>query len=372
MLFRNSNAVLGCVIYPKGLLKLTEGRNAKRRKTRTKTTRRRADKNDDLNELFRIFIDIKEAEGRSKPTLDQHRNGFESFLRFLEVRGITPKASNISKEVIRDFIRYLSNEAVRFDGHKYKSEGEKTVGFKTKTINHRLKTLKTFYKTLCDEEYLRDNPTTTIKTLRNVEEEIDILTVDELRQLFNTPDQRAFAEFRDYVLMNFLLDAMCRISEALSVTEDNFDFSGNAVTFYAQDTKAKKARTVPIEARTCKLIKELIEENREDFDSPYVFLTNYGEQMERNHFRKRLYMYANRAGISKQVHPHLFRHTSATMFLEAGGDLRHLQILLGHSDLRMVVRYTHLSERSLTKQHQKHSAINSVIGKLNKSRKIKR
>lgn len=109
-----------------------------------------------------------------------------------------------------------------------------------------------------------------------------------------------------------------------------------------------------------------------DFDSDYIFLTNYGEQLTRDHFRKRLNGYAKGAGITKKVHPHLFRHTAATMFLESGGDIRHLQLLLGHTDLRMVLRYTHLSKESLINQHEKYSAMNQITGKLNKPRKIKR
>lgn len=60
------------------------------------------------------------------------------------------------------------------------------------------------------------------------------------------------------------------------------------------------------------------------------------------------------------------------MFLESGGDLRHLQIILGHSDLRMVTRYTHLSTGSVKNQHEQHSPINQIITKLNKERKILR
>ncbi len=69
------------------------------------------------------------------------------------------------------------------------------------------------------------------------------------------------------------------------------------------------------------------------------------------------------------MHPQIFRHTAATMFQESGSDIRHLQLLLGHADLRMVLRYTHLSKESLKNQH---AAMNQITGKLNKPRKINR
>lgn len=120
------------------------------------------------------------------------------------------------------------------------------------------------------------------------------------------------------------------------------NFSTKVITVRATIAKSRKARIVPI------------------------------KKMKRNHFRKRLRQYAEAAGITKNVHPHLFRHTGATMFLEAGGDIRHLQMLLGHADLRMVMRYTHLSKQALINQHDKFSPLNVVIGKLNKERRILR
>lgn len=64
-----------------------------------------------------------------------------------------------------------------------------------------------------------------------------------------------------------------------------------------------------------------------DFVSEYVFLNNYVGRMDAGNFRNLLHKYVEDAGINIRVHPHLFRHTGATMFLEAGGDIRHLQVL---------------------------------------------
>ena len=211
-----------------------------------------------------------------------------------------------------------------------------------------------------------------MKSIKNVtedEEQIEVLTVDELNALLRIPNQREYSGFRDYVLMTVLLDGMTRISETLALQVSNIDFQSQIIMIQAKNTKSRKARIIPIQKQTAQLLKELIAEN-EEFETNYVFVTNCGEQMKSNHFRKRLKAYGEKAGITKNVHPHLFRHTGATMFLESGGDIRHLQMLLGHADLRMVIRYTHLSNKALVEQHKQFSAMRQ-LGKANQKQKRK-
>lgn len=118
-------------------------------------------------------------------------------------------------------------------------------------------------------------------------------------------------------------------------------------------------------------MKDLIKEN-EEFESEYVFLTNYGGPIRDDRLRDRLKQHAKSAGLSVNIHPHLFRHSSATLFLEKGGDLRHLASILGHTDLRMVMKYTHISDRSIKAQHEEYTPMTDVIKPLNKERKLKR
>ncbi|MCA1011395.1 tyrosine-type recombinase/integrase [Halobacillus halophilus] len=167
-----------------------------------------------------------------------------------------------------------------------------------------------------------------------------------------------------------LIDAMMRINEATSLRVSEFDFGKNEVTIRAAFAKSRKTRTIPIKPVTARVVKRLIEAN-EDFFTDYVFLTNYGEPIDRDDYRKRLNEHAQTAKIKKNVHPHILRHSAAPSFLEAGGELRHLQMMLGHSDLRMVVRYTHLSNRALQSQHSKYSAVNRVTSKMSRPRKRK-
>ncbi len=193
-----------------------------------------------------------------------------------------------------------------------------------------------------------------------------------MKLLLESPNQRKYCDFRDYVVLNLLIDAMLRIDEALTLRKGDVDFKTGAVTIRKEIAKSRKPRIVPITKRTQKLLQELLRETQE-FDSDYVFLSNYGERLTPNNFRQRLKKYAEKANIDPAtIWPHLLRHTGATLFLEEGGSERHLQIILGHADGRMTAHYTHLSDKSVKKNHEEFSALNTIVGSSSKPRKILR
>ncbi|WP_088049797.1 tyrosine-type recombinase/integrase [Virgibacillus dakarensis] len=325
---------------------------------------------DKLDDLFKTFYSIKVAEGRSERTLGQYQDNYSYFVKYLDKRGIEPLFSNLDRTIFRDYITYMRNEIVTFEGHKYKTDKQRQIGLAPSTINTRLKTLRTMFTCLYEEEITASNPTNGVKNLPNPLEEIEVLTLDELKRLLKTPDRSMYAGFRDHTLMYVLIDGLMRISEATNLKERNFDLKHNTVTIPASIAKSRKPRTLPLRPATTKLVKRLIAANG-DFNSEYVFLTNYGEPIDRDQFRKRLNEYGDKAKIKKNIHPHLLRHTAATLFLEDGGSIRHLQMLLGHADLRMVLRYTHLSNEAVQNEHTKHSPINKVADKLSRPRKTR-
>ncbi|PWK15770.1 tyrosine-type recombinase/integrase [Tumebacillus permanentifrigoris] len=324
-----------------------------------------------LDTLFEQFIRAKLAEGRSKRTIDQYRENYKFLLTYIDSKGIERTVNSLSPVVIRDYIVWMLHEKVRFEGHQFVNEQYKTVGLSPVTVNTRLKTLRVFFGFLHSEDHIEHDPMRLVKNVEENENEIVILKVEELQRLLEIPSQRQFCDFRDYVLMNLLLDSFLRINEALSLKVSDIDLEAGMVLVRGENAKNRKSRTIPIQQSTASLLKELIEENRE-FNADFVFLSNYGEQMTANHFRHRLKEYATKANLTSKVHPHLFRHTAATMFLENGGDIRHLQMMLGHRDLRMVLRYTHLSKQALKKQHEQYSPIIQILEKKTSRRNMRK
>ncbi|MBP5182055.1 MAG: tyrosine-type recombinase/integrase, partial [Lentisphaeria bacterium] len=87
--------------------------------------------------------------------------------------------------------------------------------------------------------------------------------------------------------------------------------------------------------------------------SPHLFLSNHGRCLDRERIWQVVKLAAERAGISKNIHPHSLRHSFASHLLAHGADLRVIQEMLGHADISTTQIYTHVSARALLAVHRK-------------------
>jgi integrase/recombinase XerD len=221
---------------------------------------------DNLDSLFQTFKAIKRAEGRAERTLNQYEENYGYFIEYLYRHKIKRSLNEITRESIRDYIVYMRDKWVKFEDHKFKTKEAMTVGLSPSTINTRLKTLRVMFKCLIEEGLINSNPMEGVKNISEPDEEIVILTADELKRLLSVPNQRNYAGFRDYVLMHFLIDGMTRIGETLALKQCDIDLVNKTATIPAKIAKTRKARTIPIQSVTVRLLKELIDENKTDFD----------------------------------------------------------------------------------------------------------
>ncbi|MEE6184430.1 tyrosine-type recombinase/integrase [Bacillus pretiosus] len=160
--------------------------------------------------------------------------------------------------------------------------------------------------------------------VRLLRQDIDLtncLTEDEVKAVLAQPNQRDYVGFRDFVIINLLLDSGLRINEALNLRVEEIDFKTRFITLTGERNKNRKPRYVPISAFVAKLLLQLIEENRAHFKTDRIFLSCFGELLGANHFNKRLKYYAEKAGIKgKKVTAHVYRHTWAKNMILNGCD----------------------------------------------------
>lgn len=202
--------------------------------------------NTDLNVIFKTFIRDRKAEGVGQNAVNDYEYSFRYLIKYLDHTGVEHDIRNVTTDVIRDYIVYMQDEAVKFENHKYKADKYKVTGLSPSTINTRIKSLKTLFNRLESDGVWNDNALANIKQLPDPVEMIDVLTPEELRELLRVPDQRSYAGFRDYVLMNFLLDSFVRIGEAIQLRKLDFDYNGRCVTIPATAAKNRKFRIIPL------------------------------------------------------------------------------------------------------------------------------
>ncbi|AMR05743.1 tyrosine-type recombinase/integrase [Bacillus thuringiensis] len=313
-----------------------------------------------FQELFNIYMFAKETEGLARRTLENKKGYFLVFHRYLEEHHEDVTPNTLDTNTILEFLYYLKNDHVKHKINHCVKEKYKSVGVSVSYINTIMKHMRAFYNFLVEVEYIQLNPFTKIKSLKEAQDNIEALSVDQLKTLLKQPNQRTYAGFRDYVLMMLLADTGMRISEALNLQQEDIDFKTNVIELKDTNTKNRKTRYVPISQKTSKLLRELLVEI-EGFDTLHIFTTVYGNTVDPARFRQRLKTYGNNAGIKGvRVSPHTFRHTFAKYYLLNNGDVMTLQKILGHSSIEMVRKYVNITSKDIIIQHNKHSPINNL------------
>jgi integrase/recombinase XerD len=132
-----------------------------------------------------------------------------------------------------------------------------------------------------------------------------------------------------------------RVSEIVNLKNEDVNF--NEYLIKIQLAKGKKDRFVSLPNSIYNELKNYIDLN----SSEVLFPSNRGSKLNKKTIQKIVQNSAKKAGIKKRVYPHLLRHSFATHLLESGTDLRIIQKLLGHSDIKTTQIYTQISQASI-------------------------
>ncbi|WP_155656412.1 tyrosine-type recombinase/integrase, partial [Leptospira santarosai] len=128
-------------------------------------------------------------------------------------------------------------------------------------------------------------------------------------------------------------------------------------TLLVRRGKGDKSRLIPISDRALVWVKKYLERSRivllRGAEESYLFLGKLGKRMELSSITSLFMNYRDIAGVSKRQAVHIFRHTTATLMLENGADIRYVQEMLGHKDLNSTQIYTHVAIRKLKEVYDK-------------------
>ena len=181
------------------------------------------------------------------------------------------------------------------------------------------------------------------------------LSEKEVDRLLQMPDLDLALEFRDRTMLEMLYACGLRVTELTSLQLVQVSVNQGVVRVFG---KGNKERLVPMGEEALMWLQRYMAGPRQELlkgiPSDVVFPSRRGAQMTRQTFWYRIKIYAERAGIKKDLSPHTLRHAFATHLLNHGADLRVVQMLLGHSDLSTTQIYTHVAQQRMQELHAQH------------------
>jgi integrase/recombinase XerD len=272
---------------------------------------------------------------------------------FLTQRGLIDGAERVDLPAI-DAATLGDYQAFVFDYVSPKT------GRKLKTMSqiHALSYVQSFFRFLKTTKRIALDPARVIR-LPHAPQTLPaaLLTPEEMRRLLAVPDLHTPTGFRDRCILEVFWTTGMRIGELLALAVPDIDFAQALGTI--QQGKGGKPRVVPLGAGALAWLREYVDEVRplllSSAAKPHetLFLSRFGERMDKSGLHYKLKAYQRRAGIKKNLTAHSFRHTLASEMLRAGADLRHIQELLGHGNLTTTQRYLHVVKADLKKVHGK-------------------
>lgn len=267
---------------------------------------------------------LKLEKALSANTLDAYLTDLDKLLRFL-------KAENI------DMLSVTLDDLQRF------AAGLHDIGIHPRSQARIMSGIKSFFHFLIMADYREDDPSELLEGPKIGFKLPEVLTVEEIDTIIATVDMSKKEGQRNRAILETLYSCGLRVSELcnLKLSELYFDEG-----FIKVEGKGSKQRLVPISPRAIKEIKYwLLDRNvgkiKKGFED-YVFLARWGNSISRImvfHLIKEL---AEKAGITKNISPHTFRHSFATHLLEGGANLRAIQCMLGHESIATTEIYTHI------------------------------
>jgi integrase/recombinase XerD len=230
----------------------------------------------------------------------------------------------------------------------------RNAGLSARSRARHLVTIRGFYRFMVHEKIIEHDPARLVDLPKTSLKLPDVLSVDEVSQLLETPDTDKPRGARDCAMLELLYAAGLRVSELVNLKTQDVNLEAGFVRVFG---KGSKERVVPIGLHAKEKIESYILKSRhmllKNRASPYLFVARAAKPLTRQGFWKLLRRYAGQAQLYKKVTPHSLRHSFASHLLEGGADLRAVQVMLGHVDIATTQIYTHVARQQLKILHER-------------------
>ncbi|MDD4690447.1 MAG: tyrosine-type recombinase/integrase [Eubacteriales bacterium] len=272
----------------------------------------------------------------SDNTLSSYRDNLRLFLMYL--------SNNLKRDISRLTIENFNADTIL--GFLEYCETERKCSIRTR--NHRLATLKSFFKyaVFIDPTlFLQNERIMQIPNKRYERKVLGFLTKAEVEAILNTPDRKTVKGKRHYALLQFMYNTGTRATEVTLLKVSDIKIAKGASQVLING-KGSKQRIVPVWDETADILLDLISEQGDIYNpNSSVFKNQNGNTVTRNGIRYIIDTYVKETTKScpslkeRKITPHTFRHTTAMHLLQSGVDLNLIRMWLGHVKLDTTHQY---------------------------------
>ena len=277
--------------------------------------------------LKRYLTELNVNEGKSVRTVKSYESDLKQYLSFLEAEGIKD-TKKISGDLIEEFIM------------------EQSLSKKGTSLSRMAASIRSFHQYL---SYLYDekDPSLNIEVHRGVKSLPVFASVDQINTLMASFDDSNPEQLFQHALLELIYSCGMRVSEATSITVNRVDLDTCMVRILG---KGNKERIVPIPRGSIPVLERYLHLVRPVYlkkNTNLFFLNRFGRKVTRESVEKLLREKCAELGFQEHITPHKLRHSYATHLLQGGADLRAIQEMLGHSDIKTTEIYTHVANRQM-------------------------
>lgn len=288
-----------------------------------------------MEKQVKLFLDfLKDDKKLSDNTLQSYRRDIEQYEKYVSDNKIN--YLKVTEETILEYMEYLREE-----------------NKKESTISRSLASIRSFYQYLIRVKKIKKDPTMTIESPKINKRTPNILTSKEVELLLDQPKDVDLKGTRDKAMLEFAYATGMRVTEIISLNIDDVNLEEGYVTCKT----GNKQRTIPLGTMSLNALKEYVDDARDvlikNDDEKALFVNVNGGRLTRQGFWKIIKYYKEQAHITKDITPHVLRHSFATHLLQNGADLKAIQTMLGHSDISSTQVYMQFQDEGLKNIYKK-------------------
>lgn len=268
-----------------------------------------------MEKQVKLFLEFLQNDKKvSDNTLQSYRRDIVYFTKYVEEGNMN--YAKLNEEDIKNYLQHLQE-----------------VGKKASTVSRHLASIRSFYQFLVKNKKVKVDPTNNIQSPKVEKRVPSVLTAQEVELLLDQPKDIDLKGTRDKAMLEFAYATGMRVTEIISLSVEDVNLEEG----YVVCKSGSKERNIPLGTMSLKALKEYIEEARpvliRDENVSALFVNINGQRLTRQGFWKIVKFYKEQAHITKEITPHVLRHSFATHLLQNGADLKAIQTMLGHSDI---------------------------------------